>query len=216
MGYGSIYHLFSRTLYRHIEKGNLRNRRAHSFEFIGTRLVLLDFILANRDAEYLEIEPDKINFFCEKLNIVESFFRPRFMKAGRKAVPRFAISRTNSHCFLPLPSLALPLWSSCLTSIPRNHLGFPDPSRSLPIALSSAPFVSVSSTYRRRNQSGHQTTFKTVWSKTRRQAKIPYFRIYDVRSTYATRLSAGGVADEWVQLKCFSRVTRKSSRSIPR
>jgi len=25
-----------------------------------------------------------------------------------------------------------------------------------------------------------------------------YFRIYDLRSTYATRLSAGGVADEWV------------------
>ena len=27
---------------------------------------------------------------------------------------------------------------------------------------------------------------------------MPYFRIYDIRSTYATRLSAGGVADEWV------------------
>jgi integrase len=29
-------------------------------------------------------------------------------------------------------------------------------------------------------------------------ASIPYFRLYDLRSTYATRLSAGGVADEWV------------------
>ena len=48
MGCGSIYHLFSRTLYRQIEKENLRNRRAHSFEFVRTRLVLLDFILANR------------------------------------------------------------------------------------------------------------------------------------------------------------------------
>jgi hypothetical protein len=27
---------------------------------------------------------------------------------------------------------------------------------------------------------------------------VPYFRIYDLRSTYATRLSARGVADEWV------------------
>jgi integrase len=35
-----------------------------------------------------------------------------------------------------------------------------------------------------------------VWTKTLRRAKIPYFRIYDLRSTYATRLSAGGVADE--------------------
>ncbi|MGC2172516.1 MAG: site-specific integrase [Candidatus Sulfotelmatobacter sp.] len=48
------------------------------------------------------------------------------------------------------------------------------------------------------NRSGHQTTFKTVWHKTLRRAKVPYFRIYDLRSTYATRLSAGGVADEWV------------------
>ncbi len=37
-----------------------------------------------------------------------------------------------------------------------------------------------------------------VWSATLRRAKVPYFRIYDLRSTYATRLSAGGVADEWV------------------
>ncbi len=49
-----------------------------------------------------------------------------------------------------------------------------------------------------RNGSGHQTTFKTVWYKTLRRAKVTYFRIYDLRSTYATRLSAGGVADEWV------------------
>lgn len=49
-----------------------------------------------------------------------------------------------------------------------------------------------------KNGSGHQTTFKTVWHRTLRRAKVPYFRIYDLRSTYATRLSAGGVADEWV------------------
>jgi integrase len=48
------------------------------------------------------------------------------------------------------------------------------------------------------NATGHQTTFKTAWRLTLRRAKVPYFRIYDLRSTYATRLSAGGVADEWV------------------
>jgi integrase len=45
---------------------------------------------------------------------------------------------------------------------------------------------------------GHQTTFKTVWRLTLKRADVPYFRIYDLRSTYATRLSAGGVAVEWV------------------
>jgi integrase len=49
-----------------------------------------------------------------------------------------------------------------------------------------------------KNQSGHQRTFRTAWHKTLKRAGIPYFRIYDLRSTYATRLSAGGVADEWV------------------
>jgi integrase len=48
------------------------------------------------------------------------------------------------------------------------------------------------------NHSGHQKTLKTVWRATLRRAKVRYFRIYDLRSTYATRLSAGGVADEWV------------------
>jgi integrase len=41
-------------------------------------------------------------------------------------------------------------------------------------------------------------TLKTVWTKALLRAKVPYFRIYDLRSTYATRLSADGVADEWV------------------
>ena len=48
------------------------------------------------------------------------------------------------------------------------------------------------------NPTGHQLTLKTVWHAALRRAKVPYFRIYDLRSTYATRLSAGGVADEWV------------------
>ena len=56
------------------------------------------------------------------------------------------------------------------------------------------PWLFPSST----DPSAHQKTFKTAWHATLRRAGIPYFRIYDLRSTYATRLSAGGVADEWV------------------
>ena len=48
------------------------------------------------------------------------------------------------------------------------------------------------------NQDVPQKSFKTVWRLTLRRAGVGYFRIYDLRSTYATRLSAGGVADEWV------------------
>ena len=45
---------------------------------------------------------------------------------------------------------------------------------------------------------GYQYSLRTAWRLTLKRAKVPYFRIYDLRSTYATRLSAGGVADEWV------------------
>jgi integrase len=48
------------------------------------------------------------------------------------------------------------------------------------------------------NPNLYQKTFKTTWRATLRRAGVSYFRIYDLRSTYATRLSAGGVADEWV------------------
>lgn len=49
-----------------------------------------------------------------------------------------------------------------------------------------------------RKKGEHQADFKKTWERTLQRAKVPHFRLYDLRSTYATRLSAGGVADEWV------------------
>ncbi|HET8925225.1 MAG TPA: tyrosine-type recombinase/integrase [Candidatus Acidoferrum sp.] len=48
------------------------------------------------------------------------------------------------------------------------------------------------------NKNGHLRSLRTAWRKALKRAGVPYFRLYDLRSTYATRLSAGGVADEWV------------------
>jgi integrase len=80
-----------------------------------------------------------------------------------------------------------------IAEVPLTPLALEAIRRQMVIALES-PFLFPSD----RNGSGHQATFKKVWSKTLRRARVPYFRIYDLRSTYATRLSAGGVADEWV------------------
>jgi len=66
---GVVYHLFTRRLYRQISRKNLRNRREHEIEFIQRRIAMLDFVLANLDAEYLETEPEKLAFFCERLKI---------------------------------------------------------------------------------------------------------------------------------------------------
>jgi hypothetical protein len=41
----------------------------HATEFIRARLLLLDFVLANQDANYFETEHDKAHFFCDELAI---------------------------------------------------------------------------------------------------------------------------------------------------
>ena len=65
----ALFHLYSRTVYGQMDKDNLRNRKRHSLEFMRTRLVLLDFILANQEFAYFETEPDKVKFFCNELGI---------------------------------------------------------------------------------------------------------------------------------------------------
>ncbi len=86
MGTGSVFHLFSRTVYGHIKKDNLRNRKPHSFEFIRTRLVLLDFILNNQALTYFETEQDKVNFFCQTLGVSRDFL-PAKVYEGRPGSP---------------------------------------------------------------------------------------------------------------------------------
>ena len=52
-----------------------------------------------------------------------------------------------------------------------------------------------------KSPSGHHEYLETAWRRTLKRAGVSYFRSYDLRSTYATRLSAGGVANEWVTLR---------------
>ena len=42
------------------------------------------------------------------------------------------------------------------------------------------------------------TSLRKIWAKTLKRAGVPYFPLYQVRHTFATRLSAGGVADHFV------------------
>jgi hypothetical protein len=66
---GGVYQLSSKTLYRAIDRENLRNHRRHSAQFIRTRLLLLDFVLANQTFEYLETEEEKIRHFHRAMGI---------------------------------------------------------------------------------------------------------------------------------------------------
>src|SRR6185312_7855605 len=44
----------------------------------------------------------------------------------------------------------------------------------------------------------HMTNLRKVWADTLKKAGVPYFAPYELRHTFATRLSAGGVADHMV------------------
>jgi hypothetical protein len=84
---GSIFHLFSRTVYGQIEKDNLRNRKKHSFDFMRARLVLLDFILANQELTYFETEQEKVCFFCEELGISKDSLPVKIYVGGPHSQP---------------------------------------------------------------------------------------------------------------------------------
>jgi integrase len=44
----------------------------------------------------------------------------------------------------------------------------------------------------------HITTVRKLWDRTLKRAGLPHFSLYGLRHTFATRLSAGGVADRFV------------------
>jgi hypothetical protein len=80
---GTVYHLFSRRLYRQIDRENIRNRREHEIEYIQRRIGMLDFVLLNQEYQYFETEPEKTSFFCDTLK-VPNHFLPSKLYHGRK------------------------------------------------------------------------------------------------------------------------------------
>jgi len=85
--YGRVYHVFSKPLYAAIGKENLRNRRAHSFHHIQTRLLGLSFILENREYHYFETETDKVRYFCETLKVKKQFLPARIYDGAPGTTP---------------------------------------------------------------------------------------------------------------------------------
>ena len=85
--YGRVYHVFSKPLYAAIGKENLRNRRTHSFHHVKTRLLGLSFILENRDYDYFETETDKVQYFCETLEVKKQFLPVRIYDGAPATTP---------------------------------------------------------------------------------------------------------------------------------
>ena len=84
---GTVYHLFSRRLYRQIDRENIRNRREHEIEYIQRRIAMLDFVLLNLGHQYLETEPEKVTFFCDQLKVPSHFLPSKIYHGQRTSQP---------------------------------------------------------------------------------------------------------------------------------
>jgi len=71
-----VFQLCSRRIYAAIGKNHLRNRREHELPHIKTRLLALDFILANPQENYFEAADEKRRYFIERFKVEESLFSP--------------------------------------------------------------------------------------------------------------------------------------------
>jgi hypothetical protein len=71
-----VYHLGSRQIYEAIGKPHLRHRREHELHSIRTRLLALDFILANPEDHYFETAEEKRHYLMDRFKLDESLFAP--------------------------------------------------------------------------------------------------------------------------------------------
>jgi hypothetical protein len=84
---GTVYHLFSRRLYRQIGRENLRNRREHEIEYIQRRIGMLDFVLSHPQWKYLETEPEKVSFFCDQWKVPMQFLPSKIYQGQKTSQP---------------------------------------------------------------------------------------------------------------------------------
>jgi hypothetical protein len=98
-----VYHVFSRQLYQALGRDNVRTRRKHALEYIRTRLVTLDFVLANQQCQFLPGEDQKVSFLRDRFKIqtedlpFRTYSNPRNSKSTvRYFVDRFPLFWTRN------------------------------------------------------------------------------------------------------------------------
>jgi integrase len=81
---------------------------------------------------------------------------------------------------MPMTRIALRAFKAQMNLTPNSEYLFPTPKEN-----AAKPYI---------------TTLKKTWSASLRRAGVPYFPLYHLRHTFASRLSAGGVSDHFVTL----------------
>ena len=84
----------------------------------------------------------------------------------------------NGEGDMPMTAVALKAFQAQCGEVSGSEYLFPTPSKT-----ARKPYI---------------TNLKKIWRATLGKAGVPYFPLYELRHTFATRLSAGGVADHFV------------------
>jgi hypothetical protein len=84
---GSVYHLNWRPLYRAIGQDDNRNRRVVSAAVIARKLMVLDYVLAHPEADWLGTEQDKVDVFTRRLGVALSDLPQKAFVSSRPDVP---------------------------------------------------------------------------------------------------------------------------------
>ncbi len=198
----------------------LNESDAKVWRFEGFAAVVAAVASALSDAGYRIEAPPKANPCCgvEFPVKVKGMFRPQHMTWSDQQQIEFQAPLYLKNVVRIITETGLRVYNELLR-MKREQVDLDNavvwiPDSKIPNGITEVPLTSlVSEAFRDQielagksewlfpsdeNPDGHQKTLKTVWHATLRRAGIRYFRIYDLRSTYATGLSAGGVADEWV------------------
>jgi len=92
LGYGQgrhIYHLHSRTLYRIFGNEESPFRHPKGDHEIKTRLMVLDYVLSNREEPCLTLEQEKIEFFLRQLRVTRDVLPTVAFNTGSSSVRHF-------------------------------------------------------------------------------------------------------------------------------
>jgi hypothetical protein len=79
-----VFHFNYKGMYSAIDREDLRNRRAHTFEYMKSRLAILDFVLGHLEPDYLEGEVEKVQYFEGKFQIQRKDMPGRTYRGANK------------------------------------------------------------------------------------------------------------------------------------
>ena len=112
------------------------------------------------------------------------------------AIAHIADSKTSGGIGdMPMTSAALEAFQRQIEETPGSEYLFPSPK-----FTASKPYI---------------TNVRKGWAATLKKAGVPYFALYELRHTFATRLSAGGWRITWSR-RCSGRKTPMPSNYTAR